>query len=92
MKNKLPDFYDVRFMFEQDVVVDGQTFFFDGMAYLTGRSNGNWNLDTISGSIVEDGDYISINDQPELIAAFIKSLENNREFQIRADYETYYQI
>ncbi len=86
-----PYYFDVQFFVEQEIIVDGEEFYFEGNANLTGCYNGEWTLDSLDGRIVADGDYIPLVGRPELERAFIRWLTNSPKFQSRADYETAYQ-
>jgi hypothetical protein len=88
MNKHKPTYFDVQFFVEQEITVDGEEFYFEGTAHLTGCHNGEWTLDSLDGRIVADGDYIPLVGRPELERAFINWLKKDKKFQSRADYET----
>ncbi len=78
------DHFGVDFEYETRIELCGTVHDFIGMVYLTGRWNGDWNLDSVSGILVEDPDgeakEFDLAANPQTTKAIQKWLLDNRDF------------
>jgi hypothetical protein len=81
--------FDVRFEYETSFDIDGFLNVFNGTVFLTGYSNGSWDLDNIEGELIEDPetatDSIDLSVNENTRKAVMKYLKWTQTFHDDAD-------